>query len=247
MRMGLPLIGCVLSSVFLWACSGHSSNNNPAAPSGPLPTTLDASFFPLTPAILNYDDGSTIRVQTNPTRLEFSMSGVLFQVVYLEDDGSGVLESRETVWVKPTDYRETGTNDAGFIQSDRRFTPPFYLFKWGLKLGEPGFDMLTDEEIVVPTGQDGMTGGCATTPWTDWKYVQQFRHAGVVANERVTVPAGTFNTLKIEMLVNERNNPFNACDQLHIDSKLNFWLASGVGLVESQPNGGRTVHLVSRS
>jgi hypothetical protein len=207
--------------------------------------SLDASFFPLLDGGWNsYDDGSTIRVLADNDSYVmklFGSGGTLYENRWLTSDTEGLKETKAQMWVDPYDYRKNTQNGAprgaAFVDEFHLWSPSFVVFPWGLKVGESRI-ITGDEEISIPSGNDGAVGQCAVQNWTSWKYVRQEATVTVEKQESITTPAGTFNTLKVTYLQREKNNPLNSpCDQLSQVQSTTFWLAPGVGIVQQLARG----------
>jgi len=197
-----------------------------------------------------YDDGSMMKIITGGSYIvmELSKNGEVYENVYVASDAEGLKESKEQIWVDPNNYRNStqGGNPKGldYVEEWHLWDTPFIVFPWGLKVGESR-TITRNERIYIPDGNDGVVGGCATQNWTDWKYVQQESTVTVEKEETITVPAGTFRTLKVKYYLREKNNPFNfPCDQFSQGRTAYFWLASGVGIVQQQ-RGANISKLVS--
>jgi len=211
MKSNLKTIGgrilSILFVIFLTACGsggGDDGNNG----SQPQVATLDSSYFPLTNGVTmvyidNNGDQWTIKMsdENNAFKMELSKNGEVYENVWVTSGTDGLKESKEQIWVDPNNYLNStqGGNPkgAGYVEEWHLWSPSFIVFPYGLKVGESR-TITKNEEIYIPDGNDGVVGGCATESWTDWNYIEQESTVTVEKEETITVPAGTFDTLKVK-------------------------------------------------
>lgn len=213
------------------------------------PTTLTADFFPLANGnTYTYDDGTVVTLTgANGSWVQdWRKDGNTFYRIFFQSDTDGLKQTKEEQWCVQDNYIHLLWEGApGAVEEWHYWATPFRLLPWGKNIG--GFENQSrDEEISVPAGTGGVTGGCNTVPYTDWKYIHQTDYKTINQEERITVPAGKFDTLRIEDETAETNNPNNACGSTN-DKRSTFWFAPGVGLVQYQPDSRdpKTIHLVS--
>ena len=176
--------------------------------------------------------------ENNAFKMELSKNGEVYENVWVTSETDGLKESKEQIWVDPNNYLNStqGGNPkgAGYVEEWHLWDTPFIVFPYGLKVGESR-TITKNEEIDIPNGNDGVVSGCATQSWSNWKYIEQESTVTVEKEETITVPAGTFDTLKIKYYQREKNNPFNLpCDQFSSGSTSYVWIAKGKGTVQQQ-------------
>ncbi len=235
---------CVVASIILVLHGGAVRNSRVSAQE----MTLDASYVPLYDGGWNsYDDGSMIKVlASNGSYMMhlFNGNGELYEKKWIASDSSGLNETKAQIWVDPNDYRRNtqygAPREAGYVEEFHLWNPSFTILPWGLKVGESRV-IAADEEISIPNGSDGAVGQCATQNWTSWKYVRVETTVTLETAETITVPAGTFDTLKITLVQRERNSPYNSpCGLFSPGETINLWLAQGVGIVQQLARGSVT-------